>query len=396
MKIVYLIEQPLDERNYERFGVTEWLDRGWTLEVWDLTPISYPKVWDTFLRSRGEFRPSTIHFPIVKSSSLRRRLRNREKTDYFVDFTSDNFWSVLAKLALVRSGAVRIIARLGSIPDWGDTLTKSARKQIAGGIAKRLGKVSAKLGSLVSARFAKPGIVIVSGRRSFAEAESLGYSDRVIRAHNFDYDVYMRCAVARKPTQDAAAKPYAVFLDQDLCFHPEYGFDRLTPYVTPERYFPSICRGLRSISESLAVDVKVAAHPRSSYRDADYFDGIPVEYHRTALLVRDATVIVCHSSTSVQLAVLFRKPIIFVTTSELSDSSLGNYVVKFARLLGKEVVNLDATPERSDWRDEMIVNEPLYAAYRSEFIKLDGSRERALWRIVADEFERDAAARWRA
>jgi hypothetical protein len=48
-KTVYLIDQPLDERNYERFGVRVWLERQWALEVWDLTPWAHPAVWQDFI-----------------------------------------------------------------------------------------------------------------------------------------------------------------------------------------------------------------------------------------------------------------------------------------------------------------------------------------------------------
>ncbi len=34
-RVVYLIEQPLDERNFQRFGIQAWIDRKWNVEVWD-------------------------------------------------------------------------------------------------------------------------------------------------------------------------------------------------------------------------------------------------------------------------------------------------------------------------------------------------------------------------
>jgi len=48
-KVVILIEQPLDERNYQRFGIQTWLERNWLVEVCDLTPWAHPRVWQSFI-----------------------------------------------------------------------------------------------------------------------------------------------------------------------------------------------------------------------------------------------------------------------------------------------------------------------------------------------------------
>ncbi len=52
-KLVYIISQPFDERNYDRFGIQAWVDKGWHVEVWDLTPWLLPAVWKNFLKNGG-------------------------------------------------------------------------------------------------------------------------------------------------------------------------------------------------------------------------------------------------------------------------------------------------------------------------------------------------------
>jgi hypothetical protein len=36
-KLVYRIQQPLGARDYGRYGIDAWLDRGWAVEVWGLS-----------------------------------------------------------------------------------------------------------------------------------------------------------------------------------------------------------------------------------------------------------------------------------------------------------------------------------------------------------------------
>ena len=44
--VVYLITSPLSKRDYDRFGIQRWLDRGWEVKVYDFTKFLKPKFWD--------------------------------------------------------------------------------------------------------------------------------------------------------------------------------------------------------------------------------------------------------------------------------------------------------------------------------------------------------------
>jgi hypothetical protein len=55
-KIIYLLGQQLDERNYDRFGINTWIDRGWRVEVWDMTPLLRPIYWQKFQESGKNIR----------------------------------------------------------------------------------------------------------------------------------------------------------------------------------------------------------------------------------------------------------------------------------------------------------------------------------------------------
>jgi len=115
-KIVYLIEQPLDERNYERFGIQTWIDRGWDIEVWDLTPLSYPQVWQNYIESGGKIKSFDGYFCIASTADLRLRYSEPKKIKCFIDLTGDHSHSIPVKMRFMRMGATRVIHALGSIP----------------------------------------------------------------------------------------------------------------------------------------------------------------------------------------------------------------------------------------------------------------------------------------
>jgi hypothetical protein len=386
-KIVYLVDQPFDERNYERFGVQLWIDRGWSVELWDLTPWVNAPMWRVFGESGRELRRFPGYHAIASARELARRRRAAGAVGYFIDLTSDRWRTLRARLSLARAGAVRVTCALGSMPApdpiHGRGIAGRVRRAVALGPMGTLTAVRDIMFARAAALLAAPKWSVIAGSRS---GDAAGAGRGTIRGHNFDYDIYLRLRCGT----GAAAGRYAVFVDQDYCFHPEFTCEPSTTVITPQKYFPTICNGLRLISAALSVQVRIAAHPRATYRQRaqDYFAGFPVEYDQTAELIRDASVVVCHDSTAVQFAVLFQKPVIFVTTDELLPCYEGRSIVKVAAELGKVPINLDDRNLSSvDWRGQLDVDVRKYASYRSRYIKTDGSPEAPVWTIVINQIE---------
>ncbi len=380
-RILYVIDQSLDERNYERFGLQSWLDRGIAVEVWDMSAL-----WKS---STAAAASTTEHagLKLVRIASVRdasSRLRSIGDLTYWIDLAGDNRTSVRVKRLLVAAAIKRVVVAVGSIPGPTAALRQRLRSKIVENVAKGpllfLDWVSNVVAVRAAADKLRPSVAVVSGEESLASLGRHGRVD-VIRAHNLDYDFVLATSTSRRADQG-----YAVFIDQDYAFHPD--FDKLdTPlWVTPEKYFPSVVAGLTAISTALGVEVVISAHPRSAYRtgSTNYFAGLRLEYGRTAELIRDCRVAICHNSTAVQFAVLFGKPIIFVTTDELQASPARESIDRFAHSLGQNSVNLDGDLTHMDWPAQLRYNPGKYDEYRRRYIKMDGSPEHPHWKIVID------------
>jgi hypothetical protein len=388
-KILYLIDQPLDERNYERFGIQTWIARGWAVEVWDFTALAYPRVWQNFVESEQKLAAFVGYFPIRSKGELNDRCSRIERIKYFIDLAGDNYWSIRVKVRLVRLGALRVVCATGSIPALVDDVkygfASRLRRAFSGRPVKslfwRLTNVCVRR---LIAPFFRPGLIVVSGEKSIPSIE---HNQEILKAHNFDYDIFLKL---RKSDEAVSSAGYAVFLDQNICFHPEYIYENVPSYATPEKYFPIICSGLTTIAHALGVHMRIAAHPRLSRQRKylDYFKGIPVEYGKTAELIGNCAFVVCHFTTAMQFAVLFRKPVIFVTTNELISSAAGKQIEKFASSLGKSVINLDGELSRVDWHEQLQIDSQKYDEYRNKYVKTAGSPEISHWEIVIDHLEK--------
>jgi hypothetical protein len=386
-KIIYLIDQPLDERNFDRFGIQKWVDRGWRAEVWDLTPLSHPDVWRAFIESPRKLKDFEGYFPIHSKGALRERYGALGPLEYFIDLSGENYRSFTVNRFLVRRGAVRVICAPGSIPvpqaRAGIPLVSAIRKAVARGPMRTIKALGAGIARRLALPLIRPGLAIVSGE---ILSPAVMQSREILRVHSFDYDIYLQLAKVSNPPE----REYAVFIDQDLCFHSDFIHQKVPFVVTPEKYFPAICNALNCISRCLQVEIVIAAHPRSSYeqRRLDCYPGFSIERGRTAELIGRSALVICHDSTAIHFAVLFGKPMVFVTTDELIPTYEGRSIAQAAAEFGKIPVNLDEDLQRVDWREQTSVDAAKYAEYKNRFIKTDGSPERPLWDVVIDHLER--------
>ncbi len=395
-KVVYLIEQPLSIWNYNRFGIQNWLDRGWNIEVWDLTQFLNPVIFETFKNNNVEIKKFDGYIPISSESILKQQCSVVNKPAYYVDCIANHSPHARIKKYLAQIGVTRIMSYLGFQPplySGGSTSDKLVNRIIIRlGLLIKTGPVNAIKWiinsvrmKLVSSSF-KPGVIVVSGEKSIPKNVS---SADIVAAHNLDYDLFLKLKDIND-SSELIKQPYAVFLDQDVCFHSDLLFEFDVPPVKPENYFPRLCTTLREISDSLGYSLCVAGHPRSpcKQKHSDYFEGIPVKYGVTAELIKNCSVVVCHNSTAIQLAVLFKKPLIFLTTEQLEQLDAGKHIPVMAAALGKSIIYIDQDTSDVNWVNELKIDYGKYSDYKRNYVKMENSSEKPSWDILIDFLEK--------
>lgn len=138
----------------------------------------------------------------------------------------------------------------------------------------------------------------------------------------------------------------------------------------------------------------IAAHPRSDYPGKpDCFEGRSIIQGKTASLIRDSSFVIAHSSTAINFAVLYQKPVLFITTDELQKKVsgmdiIGLYIPAIAAELGKVPVNIDHISGFC-WEREMAVDADAYHRYKNNYIKKEGTPEEPMWEIFYSFIEKD-------
>jgi hypothetical protein len=371
-KIFFFISSPLDNRDTDRFGFEVLQRNGFEVEVWDFTEILNPERFKSYT-------------PPDKSNFNKCRLFSRKEEALFemkklprssfvfciinYDFRSNFIFRALSKYTIpyglysynypvFNMKKKNIINRILNI-----TPTTLVTYLFNAAPSKYLGIRPAS-------------IVLALGGEFFLPTFSICKDTKILWSHNFDYEIYLR-SMKQSIKQD---NKMGVFLDQNFPFHP----DALTrPLFAVEDYYPRLCSFFDHLEKNYGVHIVIAAHPRSQYEtQKSLYGNRSIIRGRTAELIKESGFVILHDSASINYPVLFRKPMIFITTNMLQQSRMG--LIDFmASMFDKKPLNIDQSYE-IDLNRELIVNERLYEEYKNTYIKKSGTDDTPAWQVFAD------------
>ncbi len=377
-RIVLLTAFPFSERDHQRFGV-EIIKERFDVSVVDCTPWLRPDLWEKY---------SHLVFACpeyVAVSNYTALLHQIELSPHTVaiDYLALCAGSEKIRRALRTRNVLRAIVDAGALPSGRARRQVSLRRIIMRVVPWATNRIRTRIRNFVNPE-SPPDIALLSGT-SGLEIRGAGLAAHKIWGHSFDYDIYLQMRRFQSPSPR-----HAVFLDEDMIYHPDYDHLRIGPPTTEGVYYGSMRRFFDEAEPLLGMPVVVAAHPRSNqqrlptlWRDYATVSG------RTAELVRDAKVVFCHQSTSVSFAVLWKRPVIALTTTDISATTVGEGIALMSKTLGAPLINVDCE-SGSDLSSESkwTVNEEAYSRYRSRYIKVPGSPDLPLWEIFCDYIQR--------
>ena len=186
------------------------------------------------------------------------------------------------------------------------------------------------------------------------------------------------------------SKKFIVFIDAPS---PLVNHDSLIPNIssplTAARYFPSLCKFFDFIEEKIGADVVIASHPKSNHsRNPDYYGNRNVYRDMTLKLIKHSELVINRNSTAINFAIMYNKPIIFHTTSEIEKHLVMRSQIKsMANLLNFSPLNIDSNYCDIDLNNLLKVDHQLYAEYKNKYVKSMNSLNLPLWEIVLSELE---------
>ncbi len=382
-RVIYLMEAVFCRRDYDRFGIETVTASGFNVEVWDITPALHPDVY------RNVQVKDPVDFHGYRLFNTRQdavdAIEQLDDSSFIVSIVFYDFNSYPIFKAISKKGIRYSLSVTNALPLTNELVLPKISRWLKGLTPRRVAN-SVFLRTPFEHFGVRPATLLVSGGRKNLELSAhfpVNKDTEVLWCHSFDYDVYLR----ERQAPSVADVKTGVFLDENICFHPDYLYRKHKQYTLPEKYFRLLRDLFNFLEKSYDLSITIAAHPRSRYEDhPDYFGGRPVIRWKTAELVKNSGFVIAHCTTSINFAVLFKKPIVFVTTNDLVNSPQGEVIDHLAFLFNKKPINLDESVY-IDRDKELVVDNDVYDEYAEAFIKRRGTPDLPFWQIFADKLK---------
>lgn len=198
----------------------------------------------------------------------------------------------------------------------------------------------------------KPGFLFVNGKEVVNHYfRNIDPKTKIFQTCSYDY------MLSKKKYKRLLNSKYAVFLDEYIVHHPD--FKILKWKVEQEKiYYEELNNLFHFIEDELNLKVIIASHPRADIEfNKKKLQGFDIHKGNTAQLVKYSEICITHASTSINFAVIFNKPILFITTNRMKIRRYDNELL--ASWFNKKPINISLPYSKNEIVDSL-ENQEIY------------------------------------
>lgn len=219
--------------------------------------------------------------------------------------------------------------------------------------------------------------------REFPSAISIKKQNNIM-IHTLDYDVYLDI---KDEDERLIKDKYIVFVDESYVAHVDYQiFGVESPFKDPENYYKPMCKFFDLIEDIYGYRIIVAEHPRAHYPDNKVYGNREMIKGQTARLIKDAEMVLCHTSTALDYIILFKKKFLLIYLDEIMKFyEWDAYYIPLLKYLKIKALNVSKDYDRE--KIEKMISSGASATcrkYKQQFIKQKGTKEEPFFEIVAE------------
>ena len=360
--ILILCDQPLNERNYSRFGI-EYLVK---------------KKWNIFFYSNYNYTLKFKNLKFVKNNNMFETISNLKKisnkTDFYFNFTGNNIRDKILEFYCKKFRIKKINFTIGNIP-----ITKKVVRKI---LFKNLFKYPIltilfaieNIKNFFLGKFftIKPDLHLYAGKKDIKTGKIN------ISNHNFDYDDFLKI---RKKLKIRKLNN-VVFIDQN--YEDSFDLNKSCHYFKYEKnkYWHPINLFFKNLKNTIKCNIKALPHPRRKKWDNKF---LLKSNENNWKLISKAKIIFAHDSTAIQIAVLLKKPIILLTSNYIEKDLYRKLSIEtFSNQLDLQIINVDKIESIKKLNTR--VNKKKYDQYINNFIKEKESSDKITWCMLEKYF----------
>ena len=201
---------------------------------------------------------------------------------------------------------------------------------------------------------------------------------------HFDYDIYLDL---KKKKIKNKLKSYALFLDQYLPMHSGQNYiGNQSRKMNVKEYYKNLENFFSKFEEKYKIEVVVAAHPRANYEKNKLLNSKRKYYlNKTPELVKNSSIVFTHTSTAMNFAILFDKPIFFLTLDnyrKTHDYFRPNFLSQHFKTFCFEIDRKFDFPKKNKLFN---TNKSVYKKYKKDYLVTSNYDDSKLWNSFSNK-----------
>jgi hypothetical protein len=395
-EIIFIFPYSLTAFDAQKFGFETLLEQNANLKVLDLSPL---------VSARNDKNAVFLAADYIKKinsyAELEEEIKNSEESAIYIDNINgiNGFqWQGREIFRLFKKHQVRyVVVEVGALPIFTALSTKTVLNKIKKlfNLPKLLAYLKWRMGKMIVyyqwkllRRYQLPEKIYIGNsemRHHYVSKYSLD-SSNVISIHSFDYDRYLNYLRSGKEIFFPNEK-VIVFLDQMLATHCDFGKSVSFSPVTAENYLPALNNFFDILERRLGMKVVIAASPRADYENKpSIFGSRRIVSGKTLEVVAESALVLAHTTTALSFAVLFDKPILMLTTKEMSAATgYANFLDNMAASLKLTPLCIDDANEINKFNFEAYTQWPRnYDDYKYKYVMTENTEDKLTWEILLE------------
>ena len=324
-KIILLTSQVISERDFKRFGI-DTIESKSDLLILDFTSILQPRNFEKQLKSCK----NNLHIYFIRNLNQLCKLKfHFEDSDLIISILGNQNELNNFIFKFIKPFEKKVcLVNISAYPLYPLNKKFSNFKKLYCGIFSErkfffINKFK-KIIFVIKKYFSKkitlnPGYLATCGKEVINFfSDNLNEQTIIIKTCSYDF------ILSKLVKKRILNYKYIVFLDEYLINHPD--FKILNKKIEKEKiYYQELNKFFGFIEKNFKIKVIIASHPRADLEfNKTKFPKHKVYIGNTPQLMKYAEGCITHASTSINFAVIFGKPILFITTNRMKRTRYAN------------------------------------------------------------------------
>ena len=302
--------------------------------------------------------------------------------DYVIDDLNNSFYEILVRTFFILF-KIKSIKYIGGLkPPILFNYVYGEQNQISKLFEfppKMLAYFKRKILTYVNQKLIK--IVMITGKDPQNLEGYLSNKIKKIYTHGYDYNYFLKMKKVKKLKKD-----YILYIDQNFISHADFFIKKRHAFVS-DNFYKNIEYFLKKISKANRCDFKIALHPKSVLQKSNFSQKAKCFLNLTPELIQQSKFVLCHYSTAVSFAVLFKKPIISLTSIELDNVRAGSQIRSMSKILNTPLYILEKKDQ--NLKLENNYDKSSYNKYLNNYIKHPKSNNINSWITLLNKIENE-------